>query len=82
MAWIDNKIARPLKEGYYKCLVEIDEMGCMIESERNKFDGQDWSPFESNCQFISYWWATNEEYKELSITYEKGYEKYCESNKL
>jgi hypothetical protein len=63
--WIDNRIARPLKEGYYKTLVTQDEWGTLKEYQRDYYNGLEWDWCMSNAQFIGFWWATNEECNEI-----------------
>ena len=57
--WINKNIKNPEKEGSYKCLIEIDELGSLEEVENQYFDGVDWCHMESCRQFISYWWSDN-----------------------
>jgi hypothetical protein len=61
--WIDNRIARPLRKGYYKTLVDWDGLGNLGETEGQLYEGTDWSYFESSRQYICYWWAEKEDYK-------------------
>lgn len=79
--WIDNSINQPQKEGNYKTLIEIDEMGTLSENDNEHFNGKDWSHTESSRQFIRYWWCEKEEYKVLSDKYEEGLNKYLEESK-
>lgn len=68
--WINTSISLPLREGFYICLIDFDGFGNMVESKKEKFNGKDWDLYESNCQFISYWWATKEEYEIISYKLE------------
>lgn len=61
--WINNNISKPLREGRYKTLVDADGLGNLEEGDNEYFDGKSWSFYESNAQFISYWWAEKEDYK-------------------
>jgi hypothetical protein len=64
--WIENRIQVPKERGYYKCLVQVDEFGTLVQIENELFAGKDWDLYESNCQFINYWWSdTREPLKEL-----------------
>lgn len=64
--WIDKRIANPLKEGKYKCLVSIDDYGNLAETEVELYNGKDWDVFESNSQFISFWWSEKEDYETIT----------------
>lgn len=73
--WIENRMQKPKERGYYKCLVQADEFGTLIQTEKELFAGKDWDLYESDCQFIRYWWSeTREPLKEL----EEGLESYYE----
>ena len=69
--WIDRKLFNPFKKGYYKCLVQQDEMGSVKEADNELFNGQDWDVYESYQQFIRFWWANEEEYKIVSEKWDK-----------
>ena len=60
--WINNSIAKPLRKGNYKTLVESDGLGNLKEFNGEHFNGTDWDVYESNSQFISYWFAEKEDY--------------------
>ena len=64
--WIDKQLFNPSKKGYYKCLVQQDEMGSVKEADNELFNGQDWDVYESYQQFIRFWWANEEEYKTVT----------------
>ena len=76
MPWISKNMSQPLTEGYYKCLIDSDGFSTLVESDNNRFDGVGWDLYESNCQFISYWWATKEEYHTI---FEKLYKEMNET---
>lgn len=63
--WIDNNIAKPLKKGLYKSLVEEDGVGNLEEYGNETFNGVDWDLYESNSNFIRFWWAEEDEYIEI-----------------
>ena len=69
--WIDKQLFNPSKKGYYKCLVQQDEMGSVKEAGNELFNGQDWDVYESYQQFIRFWWANEEEYKIVSEKWDK-----------
>jgi hypothetical protein len=69
--WIDNRIARPLRKGRYKTLVTQDEWGTLKEENNELFNGTDWCIYESHAQFVTFWWATNEERNEIFDRLEK-----------
>lgn len=73
--WIDNSISKPLREGYYRTLVDFDGI-TLTESEKDLFNGTDWDRYESNVQFIRYWWASKEDYKIISDLVEKEVDEY------
>jgi len=74
--WIDNRISRPLKKGYYKTLVDWDGFGNLKEDNNEWFNGIDWDLYNSSVQFISYWWAEKEDYEIIANHLEKEQEKY------
>lgn len=74
--WINNRISRPLRKGYYKALVDWDGFGNLTEVENQYFKETDWSYFESSRQYISYWWAEKEDYEIIANHLEKEQEKY------
>jgi hypothetical protein len=74
--WINNSIAKPLRNGRYKTLVEWDGLGNLGEAEDQLFENGDWCHFESSRQFIRYWWAEKEDYKTISNELEKEMENY------
>lgn len=54
--WVElRKGQYPTKDGYYTCLVEIDEEGTLEEMANQLFKKGDWCHFESCRQFIKYW---------------------------
>ena len=53
--WIDRKLFNPSKKGYYKCLVEWDDMGSFKETNKELFNGQEWDIYESYQRFIRFW---------------------------
>ena len=69
--WIDRKLFNPSKKGYYKCLVEWDDMGSFKETNKELFNGQEWDIYESCQQHIRFWWANEEEYKIISEKWDK-----------
>ena len=54
----------PKEEGRYKCLVEQDEFGTLLEVDNEYFNGKDWCHYESHRQFISYWWSDNFDFED------------------
>lgn len=60
--WIDNGITRPLTKGYYATLVDFDGYS-LVESKKDLYNGTDWDVYESNSQFVRYWWASKEDYE-------------------
>jgi len=62
--WIDNNISYPTKGGVYRTLVDIDDLNTLVEQD-GKFEGGDWCHYESARQYVRYWWATEEDYKEV-----------------
>lgn len=74
--WINNSIAKPLRKGYYKTLVDWDGLGNLGETEGQLFDGKDWDWMDSASQYISYWWADKEDYKIIADHLEEQQEKY------
>lgn len=63
--WI-NKGIKPPRKGYYKTLVDWDGLGNLKEEQNELFDGTDWDVYESNSQFIQYWWVEKEDYEKIS----------------
>jgi hypothetical protein len=55
--WISINIALPKEIGFYKCLVQQDELGSLNIEEDQEFNGYDWVWENSFAQFISYWWC-------------------------
>ena len=60
--WINNRIAKPLRKGEYRTLVEEDGLGNLCEANNELFNGFDWDVYHSHSQFISFWWAEKEDY--------------------
>lgn len=50
--WSD-KYSKELKQGYYTCLVLMDEFN-YSEQKRQYFNGYDWCWYKSNAQFIHF----------------------------
>ncbi len=73
--WI-NKGIKPLKEGYYKTLVDWNGLGNLKEEQNELFNGTDWDVYESNSQFIQYWWAEKEDYDTITEYLEKELDNY------
>jgi hypothetical protein len=71
--WINNSIAKPLKKGYYKTLVEGDGLGNLFEADNELFNGVDWDIYNSHNQFISFWWAEKEDYEIIANKLEIKY---------
>lgn len=78
--WINNSIAKPLRKGYYKTLVDWDGLGNLKECQKEYFNGLEFDWCMSNAQFISYWWAEKEDYKIIVDRLEKEMENYERSN--
>lgn len=74
--WIDNRIAKPLRKGYYKALVEWDGLGNLLEVSGQLFEGNDWGHYESSRQYIHYWFAERDDYKVITARLEKEMENY------
>lgn len=74
--WINNRISKPLRKGYYKTLVDWDGLGNLKETEGELFEENDWSHYESSRQYICFWWAEKEDYKIITNYLEKEQEKY------
>ena len=74
--WINNSIAKPLRKGYYKTLVDWDGLGNLGETEGQLFDGVDWSHYESSRQYIRYWFSEKEDYEIIADKLEKEMENY------
>jgi|GEM_PF-6523211 len=74
--WIDAKMSNPIKKGLYKCLVVQDDYGTLKEETNEVFNGDDWCHYNSCRQFISFWWATKEEYQIISDHLDEEKEKY------
>lgn len=74
--WIDNRIAKPLKEGRYKTLVDFDGFGNLKEMEEEFFNGSAWDIYQSCSNNISFWWAEREDYEIISEHLESEQEKY------
>ena len=64
--WINNNISKPLRKGIYKTLADFDGLGNLIEMEDEYFNGESWDLYNSSVQFISFWWATKEDYKTIA----------------
>ncbi len=66
--WIELKKGQyPTKDGCYKCLVEVDEMGTLEEMDSQVFRNGDWCHYKSCRQFIRYWWNEEAEIKPLNL---------------
>jgi hypothetical protein len=74
--WINNNISNPLREGYYKTLVDFDGLGNLKEESNELFNGTDWDLYNSSVQFIRFWWAEKEDYKVISENLENEIERY------
>lgn len=74
--WINNRIAKPLRKGDYRTLVEGDGLGNLKECKSDHFNGYDWDFMLSNSQFISFWWAEKSDYEVISERLEKEMENY------
>ena len=74
--WINNSIAKPLRKGEYRTLVEEDGLGNLCEAHNELFNGIDWDVYNSHSQFISYWWADKEDYNIIADHLEEQQEKY------
>ena len=74
--WINNSMAKPLRKGYYKTLVDWDGLGNLGETEGQLFDGVDWSHYESSRQYICFWFAEKEDYNIIADHLEEQQEKY------
>lgn len=74
--WINNSIAKPLRKGYYKTLVDWDGLGNLEEVNDELFNGVEWDVYESNSQFISYWFAEKEDYNIIADKLKKEMESY------
>jgi hypothetical protein len=56
--WIELKKGQyPTKNGTYKCLVEVDETGELVEMYDQVFRNGDWCHYKSCRQFIRFWWS-------------------------
>lgn len=62
MPWIDKNTEQPLKEGYYKCLVDVDSMGTLVEHDNQYFNGINWDWSKSCAQFITHWYSDKTTY--------------------
>lgn len=76
MPYINTTTALPLKSGAYKCLIDIDGLNTLDEADNQVFNGKDWDTYESNCQYIRYWWADKEDYAIISAHIESEIELY------
>lgn len=74
--WINNNISKPLRKGYYKTLVDFDGVGSLIEVEDELFNGKSWDLYNSSVQFISFWWAEDEDYVIIADIIEKEMDEY------
>ncbi len=74
--WINNNISKPLREGYYKTLVEGDGFGNLEEVDYELYNGIDWDLYNSNSQFVRFWWAEKEDYDIISEHLEKEMDEY------
>ena len=74
--WINNNISKPLRKGYYRTLVDFDGLGNLIEMEDEYFNGESWDLYNSSVQFISFWWATKEDYEVIREIVEKEMDEY------
>ena len=74
--WINNSIAKPLRKGYYKTLVDFDGFGNLREYQKEYYNGLEFDFMMSNAQFISYWFANEEDYKIIADHLEEQQEKY------
>lgn len=73
--WIDNRMSKPLRKGFYRTLVSTDDF-TLEEAKRDLFNGESWDLYASNSQFIRYWWAEKEDYQIISEFIEKEREEY------
>ena len=74
--WINNSIAKPLRKGEYRTLVEFDGLGNLKEYQKDYYNMLEWDFMMSNAQFIRFWWATEEDYKAIADKLEKEMESY------
>lgn len=74
--WIDVRISNPTKKGVYACLVVQDDYGTLKEEIDETFNGEEWCHYYSHRQFISFWWATEEEYKIITNYLDEEQDKY------
>ena len=74
--WIKNNISRPLRKGYYKTLVDFDGLGNLKEYQKDYYNGLEFDWCMSNAQFIRFWWADKEDYKEIADHLDKEMETY------
>ena len=74
--WINNNLHLPLKEGFYRCLVDTDGFGNLEEVKDNFYNGQDWCDMNSCRQYITYWKASKKDWDEISDKLEKEREEY------
>lgn len=74
--WINNYVSKPLKKGHYKTLVDVDGFGNLEEIDNQLFNGNDWDVYESNSQFIRYWWASKEDYEIVSNKIEEEFNNF------
>ena len=74
--WINNNISKPLRKGHYKTLVDFDGLGNLKEYQKEYYNGLEWDWCMSNAQFIRFWWANKEDYKEIADHLDKEMETY------
>lgn len=74
--WINNNISKPLRKGYYKTLVDFDGLGNLKEYQKEYYNGLEFDWCMSNAQFIRFWWANKEDYKEIADHLDKEMETY------
>lgn len=84
--WINNSIAKPLRKGEYRTLVEEDGLGNLCEAHNELFNGVDWDVYNSHSQFIRYWFAEKWDYETIAnhleneqMRYAKEMEEYIKS---
>lgn len=75
--WINNRIAKPLKEGKYKTLVDWDGFGNLQEIQEEYFNGEAWDLYESSSNIICFWWAEKEDYETIVDYLEDEQQKYA-----
>jgi hypothetical protein len=75
--WINNSLHKPLRAGYYKCLVDTDGFGNLKEMRDQFFNGRDWCDYKSCKQHIVYWKPNyQKDLKIISDNLQKEIEEY------